>query len=97
RLIRPDVWTTSYWKLADARFHNKTVPILDADSGKESTAQLQYVGTEQINIGSQPENCYHFRVVGSGNPIDLWYDRYHRLVRQDFVEQGHRTIIQLVN
>ena len=96
RLSRPDVWTTSYWKLADARFHNKQVPILAADTGHERVGQLQYVGSKKLPIANQLVGCYHFRVTGAGNPVDLWFDQHHRLVRQEFVESGHKTIIQLV-
>ena len=30
------------------------------------------------------------------SPVDVWFDQYHRLVRQEFTETGHRTIVQLV-
>ena len=39
----------------------------------------------------------HFRVTGGPTPIDLWFDRYYRLVRQEFTEAGHKMIVQLVN
>jgi hypothetical protein len=95
RLVRADVWTTTYWKLADARFHNQAVPLLDADTGKDFTGRLTYLGTEQITTSGQAQNCYHFRVVGGPNPVELWYDAQHRLARHEFTEDGHRTIIQL--
>ena len=92
---RGDNWTTSYWKLADQRFHNKAVPVLETDTGKELAGELKYIGAEKLPINGQPVECYHFRVTGIPSPIDLWYDRYHRLVRQEFVESGHRTIVNL--
>lgn len=95
RPIRPDVWTTSFWKLADPRFHNKGVPLLEADTGREYAGQLQYLGTEQLTVANQPQPCYHFRVVGGSFPVDLWFDRSHLLVRQEFTDQGHRTQIHL--
>jgi hypothetical protein len=95
RLIRADAWTTTYWKLADARFHNQAVPLLDADTGKDFNGRLNYLGAEQISVTGQVQNCYHFRVTGGPNPVDLWYDAQHRLVRQEFTEDGHRTILQL--
>src|SRR5262249_23780843 len=95
RLLNTDVWVNSFWKLADARFHNNQVPVLDADSGKEYAGQLQYIGLEQLTVGKDALKCFHFRVTGGGNTVDLWYDDGHRLVRQEFVEQGHRTIVQL--
>ena len=96
RLLRADVWTTSYWKLADARFHNKPVPLLAADTGQERVGQLQYLGSKQLPVGNQLVACYHFRITGAGHPVDLWFDQHHRLVRQEFTESGHKTIIQLV-
>jgi hypothetical protein len=94
---RPDAWPSSYWKLADKKYHNQAVPILDADTGKELTGQLQYVATEPIKVGPQAEDCYHFRITGIPVPIELWFDKYHRLVRQEFTESGHRTIVQLIS
>jgi hypothetical protein len=94
--IRPDVWASSYWKLADKRYHNKTVPILDADTGKVNDGQLQYVGTETLKVGARAEECYRFSITGIPVPIEVWVDRDHRLVRQEFTESGHKTIIQLL-
>jgi hypothetical protein len=96
-MVRGDVWTNSYWKLADARFHNKQVPILEVDSGKEITSELKYVGMEKLKVGSQFVDCYRFLVAAAPGPVDLWYDKYHRLVRQEFTESGHKTIVQLEN
>jgi hypothetical protein len=96
RLGSADVWTSSFWKLADPRFHNKSVPVLEPDSGKEFTGQLQFVGTEQLTFLNQPQSCYHFRVTGGSYPIEVWFDRYHRLVRQEFTDSGHKTIVQLI-
>lgn len=93
---RRDVWTSSYWKLADARFHNKPVPILEVDSGKEYLSELKYIGAEKVKVAGQFQDCYHFQVAAAPGPVDLWFDRYHRLVRQEFTESGHKTIVQLI-
>ena len=97
RALKPDSWTSSYWKLADAKFHNKLIPILEVDSGKEFTCELKYVETQQLKVGNQLQDCYHFRVSSAPGPVDLWFDRYHRLVRQEFTESGHKTVVQLIN
>jgi hypothetical protein len=94
-VLRSDAWTTSYWKLADAKYHNKPVPLVDPEDGKEYNGQLQFVAQEQITINKTPQTCYHFKVTGGPQPTDLWYDRFHRLVRQEFTEQGHKIIVQL--
>lgn len=93
--LRPDAWTTSYWKLADAKFHNKAIPLVDPEDAKEYNGQLQYVGTEQVTVNKTPQSCYRFKVTGGPQPTDVWYDRFHRMVRQEFTEQGHKIIVQL--
>ncbi|MCI0461176.1 MAG: DUF6134 family protein [Gemmataceae bacterium] len=95
RMARGDVWPTTHWRLADARFHNQPVPLLDADTGKEYLGRLQYLGVKQLTVGQQAQNCYHFRVTGGPSPVDLWYDGGHRLVRQEFTVEGFRTVFHL--
>lgn len=97
RAANPEAWPNSYWKLADARFHNKKVPILESDNGKEFVCDLKYIDMQQIKVGTQLQECYHFRVTGGSAPVELWFDRYHRLVRQEFTEAGHKTIVQLLS
>jgi hypothetical protein len=93
--VSPEVWVSSYWKLADKKFHNKSVPILDSDTGKELNGKLEFKGTEPVKVGGKVEDCYLFQVTGIPIEIKLWYDRHHRLVRQEFTEKGCPTIIQL--
>ncbi len=95
RTTRWDVWTTTYWKLADAKFRNQGVPLLDADTGKDINAVLRYVGPESVNVAGQMQNCSHYRVTG-GVQVELWYDAQERLVRQESIEDGHRTVLELV-
>ena len=96
-MLKPETWTNSYWKLADARFHNKQVPILEVDTGKEFNCELKYVGMEKLKVGGQFLDCYRFLVTAAPGPVDVWFDKYHRLVRQEFAEKGHKMIVQLEN
>jgi hypothetical protein len=95
RLSRPDVWTTSYWRLPEAKFRNGGVPLLDADTGRAIDGQIRYVGTNALVIGGQTQNCAHYRVSGKGIDVDVWYDAQERMVRQECVEQGVRTVFEL--
>jgi hypothetical protein len=97
RMLKNEIWTSSYWKLADKRFHNNAVPILEVDSGKEYNCELKYIATQKQQIGNELQDCYHFRVSSAPGPVELWYDRYHRLVRQEFTDSGHKTVVQLIN
>lgn len=94
RATRPDVWTTTYWRPPEARYRNQGVPLLDVDTGRDIRATLQFVGVNSINAAGQMLNCSHYRVLG-GVQVDLWYDPQDRLVRQESIEDGHRTLIEL--
>lgn len=97
RAITWEIWTASFWKLADRRFHNKAVTVFEPDSGKDMTGKLEFVGNEQMKVGANTEECFHFRVTGVPVPTELWFDKHHRLVRQEFTESGQRTIVQLMS
>jgi hypothetical protein len=97
RTARPDIWPNSFWKLLDAKYHNKDVPILEADTGKEYTGRLQYVATEEMPVLGQTQKCYHFRITGGPSPVDVWFDRFYLMVRQDFVDTGRRLSVQITN
>lgn len=97
RLLPADCWTSSFWMLPEARYHNQPIPLLRSDHGEFIQAQLHHVGTEQRTVAGQVQRCYHFRITGAKKAVDLWFDVHHRLVRQEFVEMGHRTVIELTN
>jgi len=94
RRARPDVWTTSCWRLPEARFRNGDVPLLGCDNGAETQGRLQYVGSEQLQVAGQAQTCSHYRVM-KDVPHDLWYDAQERLVRDEWVSGGHRTVVEL--
>jgi len=95
REVPGDVWLSSYWKQPDPKVVNKTIPIIDADNGRDVNAKVVYVGAEQRTVAGQIQPVQHYRLEGKNN-IDLWYDATGRLVRQDWLEQNHRTILELV-
>jgi hypothetical protein len=96
RLTRPDVWTTTYWKLADTKFRNQLVPLLDADTGKDINATLKYLDEQQINVAGQVQKCSHYRLTGGGLQVQLWYDAQERLVREEFIEDGSVIVMERV-
>lgn len=94
RTTRPDVWTSTYWRLPDARFRNQPVPLIDVDTGKDLRASLHYIGINAVQVNGQAQNCTHYRVTGAVQ-VELWYDSHDRLVRQESIEDGHRTLLEL--
>jgi hypothetical protein len=89
----PAVWTTSCWQLPEARLRNDLMH-LGCDSGAVTPSRLQYVGAEQIVVAGQRQNCAHYRVM-KDVAHDIWYDAQDRLVRDEWVSSGHRTVLEL--
>src|SRR5207247_1193791 len=48
--IRLDVWTTSFLRLPEESRRDKPLPLLNVDSGKETTGTLEYIGTEKLTV-----------------------------------------------
>ena len=94
RTARPDVWVTSYWKMPEPNLHNQTLPLLNGDTGRDIRGTLEYVGSEKINTAGKPLKTERYRVTG-GVQVELWYDDQGRLVRQESLESGHRTVLEL--
>jgi hypothetical protein len=92
---KPSVWTTTYWHAPDPKSVNRPVDLLDSDTGKSLQGTLQFVGTQQLTLAGETQNCAYFRVRGDLQ-VDLWYDGQHRLVKEISVEDGHRIVIELV-
>ncbi len=95
RLMRGDAWVTTYWHLPPVQQRSGAVPLLDGDTGREINAALEYVGIGAVNYAGQVQNFSHYRLTG-GVQVDLWYDGTERLVRQEWVEDGHKSILELV-
>lgn len=72
-----------------------TVPLLDSNRGRALRGKLQRVADETVRVGGRRTNCTHFRVAGDVQ-VDLWYDADRRLVRQESVDEGHDTVLELV-
>jgi hypothetical protein len=91
-----DALLTSYWSQPDAALSNQTVPLLDADCGRDLTAKVQFVGSEKLGPDGRQQTVQHVRLTGRGVGIDLWYDDAKRLVRQEWLEDGrHPTVVEL--
>lgn len=87
-------WPTTYWRLPPEKQRGPEVTLLDADTGKPIAAKLEKVGVEKVAVLGKPFDATHYRLSG-GVQVDLWFDGDDRLVRQEFVEQGHRTVLEL--
>jgi hypothetical protein len=94
RMARPEIWLSSYWSLPDAKAREQVIPIIDADNGRDLQGRLQHVGTAQMSVAGVVQDVSHYHLAGTVQ-VDLWYDASNRLVRQEWIEDGHRTVLQL--
>lgn len=95
RTTRGDSWLTTYWALPAQAQRNRSLNLVDADTGRDLNAQLNYVGAAQVNVAGQGTTVAHWRVSGIAQ-AEVYYDSQERLVRQESVQDGYRTLIELV-
>jgi hypothetical protein len=93
--VRPEAWTTTYWRLPDQRYRNQPLTLVDADTGRAFNVALQYLGLNNVNVAGQVRSCSHYHVSG-GFKADVWFDDQERLVRVDTVDDGHAEILELI-
>lgn len=92
--VKGEPWLTTYWKLPPEKQRGANIVLLDADTGKLINAKFEKIGLEKISLMGKPTDCLHYKLSG-GVQVDLWYDGDDRLVRQELIEQGHRTVLEL--
>jgi hypothetical protein len=96
RRVRPEVWTTSIWQLPEARLRNGAVWFLGCDTGAEFEGRCQFVGNEKLEVAGREISCSHYRVV-KDVVHDVWYDAQERMVRDEWMSGGHRTLLEMTD
>lgn len=92
--LKGDHWVTTFWQLPPAKQRGANVLLLDADTGKTYTAKLEKIGIEKLALLGQTVEGVHYKVTGD-RQFDLWFDGDDRLIRQESIEEGHRTVLEL--
>jgi hypothetical protein len=95
KITRGDVWLSSYWAMPENSRINQAVPIIDADTGVEFSAKIEFLGVESRKVAGQQQKVNHFRLSG-GLQRELWFDVTGRLVAEEWLEEGkYRTQVEL--
>jgi hypothetical protein len=71
-----------------------SVPLLDSDKGQTLKGEVKRIGEESITVAGRKTPCTHYRISGDVQ-VNVWYDGDQRLVRQETVESGHKTVMEL--
>ena len=90
-----DIWAASYWREPDAKRVGKKVRLLDSDKGNQLTATIQKLDPETIMLDSTPIKANRYHLNGDVE-VNVWYDKHGLIVRQESVESGHKTRLDLV-
>src|SRR5690242_9586873 len=48
RMVKANVWLTSYWARPDNKVLNQTIPLIDADTGRDLESKVTFAGQEQL-------------------------------------------------
>ena len=90
-----DIWAASYWREPEAARVGRKVRVLDSDKGRQLLASLEKVGTETITADSAQIKATRYRMRGDVE-VDVWYDRHGCIAKQESIESGHKTLLELV-
>jgi hypothetical protein len=71
-----------------------TIPLLDSDKGRTLSGEVKRIGEETVTVAGRKEPCTHFKITGDVQ-VDVWYDADRRLVRQESLDSGHKTVMEL--
>jgi Domain of unknown function (DUF6134) len=92
--VRGDVWLTTYGQLPSEARRGDSLVLVDADTGKRLNTRLQKAGTADVSAGGGIIRATRYKLTGSVK-AELWYDDCGRLVRQESMEEGHKTVLEL--
>lgn len=90
-----DIWAASYWREPDAKRVGNKVRLLDSDKGLQLTATLEKRDPETITVDSTAIKANRYHIHGDVD-VEVWYDKNGLIVRQESVESGHKTRLDLV-
>jgi hypothetical protein len=90
----PEIWAASYWREPDARRIGRKIQLLDSDKGRQLTATVERLDTETVRFDADFIKATRYRLRGDVE-VDVWYDKQGFIVRQESVESGHKTLLEL--
>lgn len=96
KISRGEAWATTFWCLPEPAKRKGVIPLIDAESGKDVDGNLQYQGQQQVSISGQNVNSNKYKVFSKSN-TELWFDGSDRIVKQSWLEDGHKVEVEMVS
>jgi hypothetical protein len=96
RQVRGDVYLTTACCLPDAKRRDGDLPLMEADNAEEIAGKIQEVSKDTMTVAGQEQNVTRYRLKSLAEH-DVWYDSSERMVRQEWTEDGHKTVLELTS
>jgi len=96
KTVRGDAYLTTACCLPDAKRRDGDLPLMEADNGQEIDGKIQEVSSGPMNVVGESVKVTRYRLT-SLVAHDLWYDGAGRMVRQEWTEDGHKTVLELAS
>jgi hypothetical protein len=94
KTVRADAYLTTACCLPDAKRRDGDLPLMEADNGQEIDGKIREVSSGPMNVVGESVNVTRYRLT-SLVAHDVWYDGAGRQVRQEWTEDGHKTVLEL--
>ena len=94
--VRGDVFLTSACCLPDAKRRDGALPLMEADNADEIDGKIEELSSGDMNVAGQNKKVTRYRIK-CAVPHEVWYDSDDRQVRREWTEDGHKTVLELVN
>ena len=96
KTVRGDVFLTSACCLPDAKRRDGALPLMEADNAEEIDGKIEELSSGDMNVAGRVKKVTRYRLK-SLVPHEIWYDSDDRMVRQEWTEDGHKTVLELAN
>jgi len=96
KTVRGDAFLTTAGCLPDAKRRDGDLPLMEADNGQEINGKIEHIDSGSLSVAGEAVDVKHYRLKSLVDH-DLWYDAGERLVRQEWTESGHKTVLELVS
>ncbi len=94
KTVASDTYLTSACVLPAAGRRDGDIPLVEADNGDEIRGKIQPISSGPMTVCGESVNVNRYRLKCAALH-DVWYDGSDRLVRREWTESGHKTVLEL--
>jgi hypothetical protein len=96
KTVTGDACLTSACVLPDANRRDGDLPLVETDNGAEINGKIKQISRGPMTVCGESVNATRYQLKCSAMH-DAWYDGADRLVRREWTEDGHKTVLELAS